>query len=539
MSRRGSGKTATSDHAGRQVSRNSALVADKSSFDAHSCIRGYAQDSRVQPQASALVRNVLDSPGRPLAQETRESMEQQFGKDFSSVRVHTDNSARNSTEVLGATAYTVRNHIAFAPGTYAPETTSGRNLLAHELTHVVQHGSAGHGAPDRGFTISSPTDASEHIADGIAEGRVNPRHASTLPLGVTATNGAQLIHRKTPKGAPASTPAAPQYGPDEAWLFAENRIITELQTRYEELVRAATFQTKSQILDFFGPYDNDLKADSTFNTIVAIASGTAGNTPNDPSSIQRPGAGDSPTTPHGPIPATFSVTGGVAGGISAALQPLVGLILDTSKVGDVKDRLQTKVDTYLVEELTTSSQVYTDYEAQARDEMRQYFLSSWSETDRKHDAAGLSQLVNETAQHARASYGIASAVGGQVINAVKAYVDSQLKPLIPELDKLETAHRRKRVGAYALGAGLVGGLLGGALGFGLGGGSGLWKGALGGALIGGGLGAAGAAIANWVTPSAADVRKKKENDAAGENKKPVRNDILDDRYRPGRSTGTA
>ena len=41
-------------------------------------------------------------------------------------------------DAVQARAYTVGRDIAFAAGQYAPETTEGRRLLAHELTHVVQ-----------------------------------------------------------------------------------------------------------------------------------------------------------------------------------------------------------------------------------------------------------------------------------------------------------------------------------------------------------------------------------------------------------------
>jgi Domain of unknown function (DUF4157)/Annexin len=60
------------------------------------------------------------------------------GWDFSQVRIHTDARAAESTSAVNALAYTVGNNIVFGSGQYAPETTNGRRLLAHELTHVVQ-----------------------------------------------------------------------------------------------------------------------------------------------------------------------------------------------------------------------------------------------------------------------------------------------------------------------------------------------------------------------------------------------------------------
>src|SRR5687767_6762162 len=84
------------------------------------------------------VREVLASPGRPLAQSTRGFMEPRFGHDFSQVRVHTDARAADSARAIRARAYTVGRHVAFAGGEPSIHDPRGRRLLAHELTHVVQ-----------------------------------------------------------------------------------------------------------------------------------------------------------------------------------------------------------------------------------------------------------------------------------------------------------------------------------------------------------------------------------------------------------------
>jgi hypothetical protein len=91
------------------------------------------------------VDRVLASPGRPLGRSLREDMEQRFGQDFSRVRVHYDATAARSARTVNAHAYTVGYDIAFGAGCFAPTTSEGRRLLAHELTHVVQqtqHGAA-------------------------------------------------------------------------------------------------------------------------------------------------------------------------------------------------------------------------------------------------------------------------------------------------------------------------------------------------------------------------------------------------------------
>ena len=80
--------------------------------------------------------------GAPLPAATRAFFEPRFGFEFGGVRVHNDAHARATAMQLGAQAFTVGQDIYFAPGRFAPETTSGRQLLAHELTHVVQQSGA-------------------------------------------------------------------------------------------------------------------------------------------------------------------------------------------------------------------------------------------------------------------------------------------------------------------------------------------------------------------------------------------------------------
>ncbi|MEA2174179.1 MAG: hypothetical protein QOD00_1771 [Blastocatellia bacterium] len=58
--------------------------------------------------------------------------------DFSRVRVHTDARAAEAAESINARAFTLGSDIYFGPGQYAPQTASGRQLLAHELAHVNQ-----------------------------------------------------------------------------------------------------------------------------------------------------------------------------------------------------------------------------------------------------------------------------------------------------------------------------------------------------------------------------------------------------------------
>ena len=65
-------------------------------------------------------------------------MESRFGSDFSGVRIHDNSHAATLNRELNAQAFTRGTDIFFNKGYYNPETSSGKHLLAHELTHVVQ-----------------------------------------------------------------------------------------------------------------------------------------------------------------------------------------------------------------------------------------------------------------------------------------------------------------------------------------------------------------------------------------------------------------
>ncbi|HJZ76340.1 MAG TPA: DUF4157 domain-containing protein [Vicinamibacterales bacterium] len=88
--------------------------------------------------ALPIVNEVLDSPGQPLDPVTRGVMEAHFGHDFSKVRVHADARATESAQAINALAYTVGSDVVFGAGRYAPDTSQGKRLLAHELAHTIQ-----------------------------------------------------------------------------------------------------------------------------------------------------------------------------------------------------------------------------------------------------------------------------------------------------------------------------------------------------------------------------------------------------------------
>lgn len=129
--------------------------------------------------ASPIVSKVSRSDGHPLDPATRAFFEPRFGHEFGRVRIHTGADDHVVARSVNARAYTIGQDIVFGDGYYAPETTDGRRLIAHELTHVIQQGASQRHGPlvDRS------------VGPGIA----------------IRTNG-PLIQRQPPTTTPTSTP---------------------------------------------------------------------------------------------------------------------------------------------------------------------------------------------------------------------------------------------------------------------------------------------------------------------------------------------
>jgi hypothetical protein len=89
------------------------------------------------PDLEASIQQARGS-GQPLADSVREPMEQAFGADFSSVKVHTDAQSDQLNQSIQAKAFTTGQDIFFRQGAYEPGSRGGQELIAHELTHVVQ-----------------------------------------------------------------------------------------------------------------------------------------------------------------------------------------------------------------------------------------------------------------------------------------------------------------------------------------------------------------------------------------------------------------
>lgn len=76
--------------------------------------------------------------GQPLPDSTRSEFESKFGSSFKNVRIHTNTQSNQLNRAIQAKAFTHGNDIHFASGQYNPNSSDGKRLLAHELTHTIQ-----------------------------------------------------------------------------------------------------------------------------------------------------------------------------------------------------------------------------------------------------------------------------------------------------------------------------------------------------------------------------------------------------------------
>ena len=138
-------------------------------------------DTPADTPADALQR-LRQEPGQPMAAALRHDFEARFAHDFSAVRLHGGRRAADAAGTLDAEAFTLGPHIAFAAGSPAPHSKAGRELLAHELAHVVQQST-----PVRG---QRPAPSSHHEVQADLAASAALRGAA-LPAVAAASVGVQ------------------------------------------------------------------------------------------------------------------------------------------------------------------------------------------------------------------------------------------------------------------------------------------------------------------------------------------------------------
>jgi len=159
-------------------------------------------------------------------------MESRFGRDFSEVRIHSDDQASQLADSFEANAFTTGRDIYFAKGKYAPHTTDGELLLAHELTHTIQQREV---TPSRASIASSandvivdgPNDPLEHEADEAAKDIVSPLESSAVQLSrVEKNHGSAARVQRQPSGNDATKEFVNQWFRDH--LVVSNKEIQSI-----------------------------------------------------------------------------------------------------------------------------------------------------------------------------------------------------------------------------------------------------------------------------------------------------------------------
>jgi hypothetical protein len=135
-----------------------------------------ASSSAPVTAVPGVVHRALGAPGVPLDGTTRGFMESRFGHSFARVRVHHDSVADESARAVHANAYTVGRDIVFASGRYEPHTAKGRQLLAHELAHVMQQGEDI--APTSELRLAPRSSPEEAEAEAAAATATRPRRVA-------------------------------------------------------------------------------------------------------------------------------------------------------------------------------------------------------------------------------------------------------------------------------------------------------------------------------------------------------------------------
>jgi hypothetical protein len=127
---------------------------------------GILSDGTAHPDVAAAIAR-RRGYGEPLEEGLRGELGGKLGDSFHDVRVHKDGEADAIARSVSANAFTTGTDVYFADGQFKPESPEGKELIAHELAHVVQQ----RGAPTTGpMRVSQPGEPLEREAEQAARG---------------------------------------------------------------------------------------------------------------------------------------------------------------------------------------------------------------------------------------------------------------------------------------------------------------------------------------------------------------------------------
>jgi hypothetical protein len=198
-----------------------------------------------EPEFAGIVQRIAEEKGsgQPLEPKARSEMEAAFNRDFSGVRIHTDVIADKLSKELDAEAFTSGKDIFFKKGTYAPQQSQGKELLAHELTHTMQQGIARSESAPIGQRNNSLEQQAIKLGQAVSEGhRVSVQTLSALP---------RLQQAKPSAGTEKKAPSPPSPG---AYLLraGENpaNVIDDIAEISKEAIAQRITTTQAAIKNF-------------------------------------------------------------------------------------------------------------------------------------------------------------------------------------------------------------------------------------------------------------------------------------------------
>jgi hypothetical protein len=216
--------------------------------------RSETDEQEITPNVESVIERKRGS-GQPLDDGLRAQMESAFGSDFRGVRVHTDTEAGALNRAVNAVAFTTGQDIFFGYGAYNPESSAGRELLSHELTHVVQQG--GNTVQSK-LVLGDPEGRYEQEADEVAR-QVASNHAVNAP----PQRSSPLLLQRSPSRNPGLTvtpildpdPAAPSKAqpPKVAWVSKQRQTVDGEQIPDAERMRVGELLIVRVSLDHVEP----------------------------------------------------------------------------------------------------------------------------------------------------------------------------------------------------------------------------------------------------------------------------------------------
>lgn len=231
---------------------------------------GDAVEARIQRAAGK---------GQPIAPKVREPLEDAFGADFGPVRIHADSEGHHLSNVLQAKAFTTGPDIFFRQGAYAPDSPSGKHLLAHELTHVVQQ------SGERPTIMSRPVPREGADPPPIQRSPQFPGMwiqrevddgTSTMATAAAGVAGAAAVNVGMTVGREAISSALPPGAKIKSSITQDNTYLAMFVTVKE---RSLDNSTDAEVQDEMP--DEEGLSDSTVSSIVKVVQDIVNQDPDD------------------------------------------------------------------------------------------------------------------------------------------------------------------------------------------------------------------------------------------------------------------